>query len=216
MLWKVFSQDSFIGNFLSKVYDLMMLNLITLLGCLPIITIGTSITAAHYVALRLRRRESEGIFKDYFTAFKKNFLQSTGIWILLLLVLGIAVVDFLLFENIEIVFEQVLRIVITMLMLIFAFACVWVFPLQARFYNPIRQTIKNAFAFGTGKCHYSLAMLLVYALPVIFVFFSEMGFVFFMLYGLSLPIYFSAVLYDKVFRDFEMQNKGHEECESNS
>lgn len=38
-----------------------LLNLLTIVCCLPVVTMGASITAAHYTALKIRRNEGHVI-----------------------------------------------------------------------------------------------------------------------------------------------------------
>ena len=50
----LFNMDGPLFRFLSKVADLMILNLIFLISCIPIVTIGASITALSYVTLKMK------------------------------------------------------------------------------------------------------------------------------------------------------------------
>ena len=54
---KLFNLDSPIMRVLGTLADMCVLNLITLIGCLPIITAGASITAMHYVLLKTVRNQ---------------------------------------------------------------------------------------------------------------------------------------------------------------
>ena len=58
---------------LNKVADLMILNILTVFCCIPIITAGASMTAMHYVALKMARNEECYIARDFFKSFKLNF-----------------------------------------------------------------------------------------------------------------------------------------------
>lgn len=62
---KFFDIDSPLMQFLNKVADLMLLNLLTLICCIPLITAGAALTAAHYVVLKMRRNEEGYIAKDF-------------------------------------------------------------------------------------------------------------------------------------------------------
>ena len=46
---RLFNIDNPVMQFLSKMFDLIVLNLIFILSCIPIITIGASISALYYV-----------------------------------------------------------------------------------------------------------------------------------------------------------------------
>ena len=83
---RIFSLDSPLFSFLNKVADLILLNILTMICCLPIITIGASMTALHYVVLKMVRDEESYIVRSYFKSFRQNFKQATIIWLILLLV----------------------------------------------------------------------------------------------------------------------------------
>ena len=67
---KLFNIDSPVMRFLGKVADLMILNLVTLLCCIPVVTIGASLTAMHYVLLKMVRNEESYIVRSIFKSFK--------------------------------------------------------------------------------------------------------------------------------------------------
>ena len=67
---KLFDADGPLMQGLNKVADLMILNIIALLCCVPIITIGASITALYYMALKIVRGEEVYIFKGFMKSFK--------------------------------------------------------------------------------------------------------------------------------------------------
>ena len=71
-------------RFLSKVADMIILNILFLITCIPIFTIGASMTALYYVTLRMVSGEEGPVSKDYFRSFKQNFRQATVIWLILM------------------------------------------------------------------------------------------------------------------------------------
>ena len=71
---KLFNIDSPVMRFLGKVADLMILNLVTLLCCIPVVTIGASLTAMHYVLLKMVRNEESYIVRSFFKSFKRDAL----------------------------------------------------------------------------------------------------------------------------------------------
>ena len=73
----IFEEGSPFQGFLNKVTDLLILNLVTLLLCLPVITAGAALTAMHYVLLKMVRGEEGYIVKSFFRAFKREFRQAT-------------------------------------------------------------------------------------------------------------------------------------------
>ena len=83
---RFFNLDSPLMTFLSKMADLMILNLLTLLCCLPIITAGDAMTALYYMTIKMVKNEECYIVKGYFKSFKENFKQATIIWLIALVV----------------------------------------------------------------------------------------------------------------------------------
>ena len=70
---KIFDLDSPLMNVLNKMADLMWLNILTLICCIPIITAGAAFTSMHYVALKIVRNEESYITRSFFKSFKTNF-----------------------------------------------------------------------------------------------------------------------------------------------
>ena len=54
---KLFDMDGPLLRGLNKLADLMWLNILTIICCLPVFTAGAAITAAHYVELKIHRNE---------------------------------------------------------------------------------------------------------------------------------------------------------------
>ena len=82
-----FSLDSKFSQIMGRVFDLMMLNIIFLIMCIPIVTIGANFTAMYYVTLKMIKNEETYIFRTYWKSFRENFKQATAIWLILLAVL---------------------------------------------------------------------------------------------------------------------------------
>ena len=90
---KLFNLDSPVMVFLSKVANLMILNVLTIICCIPIFTAGAAITALYYVTIKMARGDDPYIIKGYFKSFKENFKQATIIWLIMLVVIAIIAVD---------------------------------------------------------------------------------------------------------------------------
>ena len=91
----IFNLDSPVMQALGKVADLMWLNVLTMICCIPVITIGPSLTAMHYMALKIVRNEECYITRGFFKSFKENFRQGVVIGIITLFITFILVGDFL-------------------------------------------------------------------------------------------------------------------------
>ena len=75
----MFKLDSPFMNFLNKLCDIMILNILVLVFSLPIFTIGAAVTAGYYMSFKMVKNEESYIVKGFWKAFKENFKQSTAV-----------------------------------------------------------------------------------------------------------------------------------------
>lgn len=163
---------------LGKIADIILLNILTVILSIPVVTIGAAVTALYDAMWRILRDEG-GIYKNYFLAFKNNFKQATVIWLLALVVGALLIFSILFYVSNEM---MVLLVFASLFLLLWAVTVAWVFPLQSRFDNPVKITIKNAVLCGLGQFPRSLLMSVLNLLPLfVFLFltsvFFQMGFV---------------------------------------
>lgn len=208
----MFRYDSGIMSFLGKVADILILNLLTLLCCIPIVTIGASITAAHYTALKMHRDTDNYVVRNFFRSFKANLLQGILIWILWIVVVALSVFAYLFYPEGGI--STVLKVIMCSMLIFIAMTTMWLFPMQARFSNSIRITIRNAFMFSCRYILRTLGMLVVTATgAALWIFLGAELYWIPLFFGLSLPIYLCAMMYSKVFEKLEDQIKEREAAE---
>ena len=65
--------------------DLVALGLLTLLLCLPVLTICPAVMALYYSVAKSVRRGRGGPYREYFRSFKENLLQGIGLSVILAL-----------------------------------------------------------------------------------------------------------------------------------
>ena len=200
---KLFDLDSKFMYFANKFADLMWLNILTLVCCLPIFTIGASITAMHRVLLAIYRDEESYITRNFFDSFKKNFKQSTAIWFIFTLIIGILTVDFWFIFKGNLELNKFITYALGFVAILVAFTVSWVFILQSRYSNKVIGTIKNAIIVGTSHFFYSLMMLILAAIPVLALMLWEMAVPFVFTFGLTVPGILQTMLYSRVFDRME-------------
>ena len=200
---KLFDLDSPILRALGTLADLCLLNILTVIGCLPIITAGASVTAMHYVLLKMVRNQEGYVWKDFWKSFKENFKQATAIWSVLLIFIGFFVVDCYIFKgltnNISMPFMAVLGAFAIFLYMIYLYA----FPLLSHFHNTVFGTIKNAFFISIMTFPKAILMMIVTALPIILLYQYTQILPLVLMYGFTGPAYFCAWLYSGTFKKLE-------------
>ena len=167
----IFSYDNPVMRFIGKFWDVLVLNILWLICSIPVFTIGASTTAVYYVTLKLARDDDGYTIRSFFHSFKQNFRQATIIWLILLATGIILIADVWFVLTANVVPAGTMRVLATALflgLLIVWFAVLtYVFPVLARFYGTVRQTITNAFLLSVRYILYTIAMIILDALIVI-------------------------------------------------
>jgi uncharacterized membrane protein YesL len=197
--------DGPLMQILGKMADLMWLNILTMLCCLPIFTAGASLTALHYMVLKIVRDEEGYITRGFFKAFKENFRQSTIIWCLFLVVAAVLAADYRILTTMDVQVSNVVRILLMVVAMLTVFTFVFVFPVQAKFSNTVKRTIWNAFVISVVQFPKTILMIVLYVLPYVMLYFSYTIFPIVFVFCLSLPAFLSAKLYNKFFLKMEEQ-----------
>ena len=163
---KLFSENNSIFRFLSLMADLMILTVQWVVACIPIVTVGAATTALYSCAMK-RYQEEIRLFRDFWEAFRKNFLQATILWIVVLAWMFAVAADIYLVFFTE--FSPGIIVKLLMLMLVFLAAIVtsYIFPLQSFFVNTVGRTLKNAFLLSVMYLPVSLVIAFINAIPVL-------------------------------------------------
>ena len=145
----LFNYDNPIWRFVGRIWDLFILNILWIVCSIPIVTFGASTTAMYYCTLKIARdRDSGGIFSMFFHSFKDNILQSTIIWVIMAIIGGILFFDIRFFSVYAPINNTVIKMIVftitCFLIMLWMFIFLYVFPIQAKFINPIKQTFKLA------------------------------------------------------------------------
>lgn len=205
---KLFNLDSPIMVFLTKVGNLMILNVLTLVLCIPVITAGDAVTALYYVTIKMARGDDPYIIRNYFKSFKENFRQATILWILMLIVTAVLYADIrIVFSGMEGTIATVMKVVIIVVTAFAVLTGLYIFPVLSRFENTIKQTIKNAFLMSILSLPRSILIIVIHLLPVLLVLISVNTLPIMFLLGFSTVAYLCSMNYVKVFKRFEPEEE---------
>ncbi|MCM1126824.1 MAG: DUF624 domain-containing protein [Lachnospiraceae bacterium] len=204
---RFFNIDSPIMNGLNKLADLIWLNILTFICCIPIITTGAAITALNYVALKMVRNEEGYVTRAYFKSFKENFKQATIIWLIMLLIIAVIIGDLFIFVYSGIAFPSWIKIALIAISVLAVFATMHVFPILARFENTVANTFKNSLYMGILSLPKTVLMMVIWLVPIIISLYMFQIFPLVIGLGISGPVFLSAMLYNKTFKKFEPEEE---------
>lgn len=217
---KFFDVDGPLFSGLSRLADLFWLNVLFLVCCVPVVTIGASASALYYVTLKMVKNEEGYITRSFFKAFKDNLRQATGIWLIAMVVGAVLLGDWLIINgtlvNSDMIPEmarKVLLVLILIVLLVYVFTLRYVFPLLAKFDNTVKNTLKNALLISIRHLPYTAVLVAIpIAAAVAVYFYAAVGLVM-ILIGFSTIAYFSSKLFVKIFANYinEDENESEEE-----
>lgn len=203
-----FSMDSKFFVFMGKIADLMILNFLCILCCIPIVTIGPSVTAMFYVTMKMVKNEESYIIKGFFKSFKENLKQGILINLIMLLVAAVLMVDLKIMAAQEGTFFKVLYTIFLAFGVIYIMIYMYIYPVLAKFYNTIKRTFLNAMLMSVRHLPYTFLMVLVTAAPFAIILFVPIDGVqsFMMLggimFGFSLVAYINSKFFVKIFDNY--------------
>lgn len=208
---KLFDPNGPLMIALGKLADIVICNLMFCLFSLPVVTIGASLTALFACMQRLIYEDDEKeeglIFRDFWRAFRQNFGQATVIWLLCLLVGAFLTAYWFVTQSMGGSAGRIYQVTFFVLVLLFLFGFLYLFPLQARYRNKVRHTIRNAWLLSVAALPWTVLALLV---PILFVYLTiflkpegfRMAIFFWTVAGFGLVAYLDSFFFRRAFRKF--------------
>jgi len=136
--------------FLNKMTDLILLNILYIICCIPIVTIGAATTAMYYVCIISIRQGDGYVIRRFWDSFRKNFKQATIIWLPMLVIAIVMGFDLFFWYQMGTVFSKIMFILSAIVAFIIFIVGLYIFPVLAKLEGNIKTTIKNAAAFAVG------------------------------------------------------------------
>ena len=157
----MFSLNSFFSRKMTKLFDLCWLNVLCLVTCIPIITIGPSFTALYTVLLAMSKDQEAPVTKMFFRAFKENFKKGLAVGLIYTAIMALLIFDIQIWQVSQTETKPLFVTATVILIVLLAMLGCWLFPLLAKFDNTVKNMFKNAAIFAFKYFPISLAMGIV-------------------------------------------------------
>ena len=208
----LFNYENPFIQFLVRVGDLIILNVLFILCSAPVVTLGASLTALHRVTQNMLFEQEEPLLKAFFRAFRQNFKQSTLVWLVELVVIVSLVCDVLLvMAYFNGGLAKAMYILVAVLAILVAGVYAYLMPLIARYENGMRQQVNNAVVLAIIKLPKTLLLVFLNLLPVILVLISVPVFVqtliFWVVIGFAFVSFIESSILKPVFQQLEKGNE---------
>lgn len=216
----LFSLENPLVQLLSRACDLMIVNLLFIISCIPVVTVGAAICGMMKVCQAIVTGDERGIWNLYWTGFKNSFKQATAVWLCVVVVAASLFCYWLLITN---VFTGALATVMLVLMIILAVIAsglvVYLFPLITRYDNSLREHVKNAGILAITRLLLTPLLILFTAVPFVLPLISLEAFmktmIFWIIFGFAFLCYLANLLLKPIYGILESPSvqKNNQESE---
>ena len=194
-----FTSENKIIWILGKIGQFVLLNFLVLLGCLPIVTIGASLSAGVRCMKKMKEPEGGILTLEFFRAFAADFKQATGVWLILAIVMVLGAGDMYYAIKIAEPVNMFFLFFGGVLFFVAVSMLLWGFPLVANYDNRVKGHLANAFLFTFGKLPATLLLWVIWGGPAFLCYFrpvftSLVGYVI-VFFGVALQLWFSHLIW---------------------
>ena len=203
----VFNTDNVVMRISEKVLDLVTVNLLFVLSCLPVLTIGIAKISLYQTVFAIKHQRRLPVIRTYINAFHENWKIGLQLGSLELLIAGICLFDLLLFWSQTALPMQALKAVCLGLFIFLVLVMLAAYPIAARYQLDWKECLQKAMIV-TGL-HFpwffvmgSALLLLCMALASSVLAFL-LGLMIFFLFGFSSLVFAQVGLMEKIFAQYQ-------------
>ena len=199
----MFRPDSLLIRFLTKICDLLFLNIMFVLSCVTIVFSGAAVTSLYAVTLKMIRGQDYAPVKDFLRALRENFLPSFPAAILLLVdVTLLAILRAALYAE-TLLMPPTLFVLLAILAVFLTALLSYLFPLLARFENTFSRHLNNAVRLALVNLPVTFLLTAVNLLPLLLCLLipPSLGvvFAFWLLFGFAAGAWVNSFYLNRIF-----------------
>ncbi len=200
-----------------RIVDLVLLNLLYLIFCIPIVTIGPATAALHYVTLKYAANEEDRVWAPFIHSFRQNLKQGIVVG-LSTTVLGVFLaLDFYwiyqLVSNGN-AFYKVILVMVSLACIIYLMMTAYIYPLLARYDNSLKQMYRTALVLAIRHLPATVCLAIISAAPILMLFFATtfmVSLTFYFFIGFAAVAFFHDKLICRIFSQYTPQENADEE-----
>ena len=156
----------------SAAADIVILNALTLAGCLPVVTAGASLTACARVAGEMAADDDPAVAAAWWRSFRLNLRQSLAWWLPVLVLVALSAWEYLLLSGSSLGernggMSGALSGLVLAGGVLLAAILIWLLPLAAFFDAPVARHLSNALRLAVGRLGATALALAIVAAPMI-------------------------------------------------
>lgn len=208
---RLFNLDNPFMQFLNNMADLIILNIIFLLSCIPLVTVGASISALHYVCLKMVRGESPYVWAGFWKGFRESFKQGTILWLCFAAIAAFIGLDHIILNSGDSALFSVMKVALGVVTALLSCIFIYIFPIVSHFKCTTKQAVKNALFMTIGHLPYTVLLAAMYSLIIFLctlnVKMLAMILMLSVICGFSVAAFTACIIFDRIFRKYEPERE---------
>ena len=202
-----FDTDNFLMRFCEKVLDIVTVNLLFVVSCLPIVTIGVAKISLYQTIFEVKTSRRVPVFKTYMRAFKQNLKLGLQLGLLELGIFLISVVDLSLFWGQTSLGFQIIKAICLGILIFLTLVMLASYPIAARYELTWKEVLQKGLLLVSFNFPWFFLMLAILFLIVMVLYVSGftllLGGSAFLLFGFGLLAFCQTGLMEKLFAKYQ-------------
>ena len=202
-----FDTDNFLMRFCEKVLDIVTVNLLFVVSCLPIVTIGVAKISLYQTIFEVKSSRRVPVFKTYIRAFKQNLKLGLQLGLLELGIFLISVVDLSLFWGQTGLGFQLIKAICLGILIFLTLVMLASYPIAARYDLTWKEVLQKGLLLVSFNFVWFFLMLAIILLIIMLLYLSGFTLILggsaFLLFGFGLLAFCQAGLMEKLFAKYQ-------------
>ena len=147
-----YNQDSKFWHFATLVADFILLNLLFIVLCIPVVTIGPAVSALIHTTLKLSEDENRTIIKPFWNEFQRDISKKMVLWIVYLVLIAAMVYMAQFYwnfanNNVDLfrIFGFMLFVLSALILVTTIVASIIGLAMTTKYFSPIKRLVKNSY-----------------------------------------------------------------------
>ena len=209
LLKAAFDTDNVLMRFSEKVLDIVTVNLLFVVSCLPIVTIGVAKISLYQTIFEVKSSRRVPVFKTYMIAFRQNLKLGLQLGLLELGIVLISFLDLYLFWGQAGLAFQVLKAICLGILIFLTLVMLASYPIAARYELTWKEVLQKGLLLVSFNFVWFFLMLAIILLIMMLLYLSGFTLVLggsaFLLFGFGLLAFWQTGLIEKLFAKYQSE-----------
>ena len=202
-----FDTDNFLMRFSEKVLDIVTANLLFVVSCLPIVTIGVAKISLYETMFEIRKSRRVPVFKIYLRAFKQNLKLGLQLGLLELGIVLLSLLDLYIFWGQTAMSFQMVKAICLGILIFLTIVMLASYPIAARYDLSWKEILQKGLMLASFNAPWFILMIAIIFLILMILYLSAftllLGGSAFILFGFGFLAFLQVGVMEKLFAKYE-------------